>query len=120
MHAFRAAVEAGEISTIGQLFADNVVLHSPIAHRPYTGRDTVARIISAVATVLGGFRFESEIGSGTGERALRFCATVGGMQIEGCDFIHTRDDGLIDELTVMVRPLRAATVFAEKMTAELQ
>lgn len=120
MHAFRAAVEAGQISTIGRLFADDVVLHSPVAHRPYTGRDMVATIVSAVATVLEGFRFDNEIGTGTAERALRFSARVDGLQIQGCDFIHTRGDGLIDELTVMVRPLKAATVFAEKMSKELE
>lgn len=114
VHPFRAAVEAGETSTIGKLFTDEVVLHSPVAHRPYIGRETVAAIISAVATVLDRFRFEKEIGSDTA--ALMFRATVDGLDIQGCDFIHTRDDGLIDELTVMVRPLKAATVFAEKMS----
>ncbi|MGH3969230.1 MAG: nuclear transport factor 2 family protein [Mycobacterium sp.] len=116
MHAFRAAVEAGHIDTIGTLFTDDVVLHSPVAHRPYSGRATVAAIISAVASVLAGFRFEKEIDSGTGDHALVFRATVDGLQIQGCDFLHTGDDGLIDELTVMVRPLKAATVFAEKMS----
>lgn len=119
MHVFRAAVEAGEIDTIGTLFTDDVVLHSPVAHRPYTGRDTVAAIVSAVATVLQEFRFEREIDAGTADHALVFHATVDGLQIQGCDFLHSRDDGLIDELTVMVRPLKAATVFAQQMTAEL-
>ena len=120
MHVFRAAIEAGEISTIGKLFTDDVVLHSPVAHRPYTGRDLVATIVAAVAKVLDGFHFENEIGAGTGEHALRFRAMVDGLQIQGCDFVHTRDDGLIDELTVMVRPLKAATLLAEKMTAGLE
>ncbi|MCV7233151.1 nuclear transport factor 2 family protein [Mycobacterium branderi] len=117
MHPFRAVVEAGEVSTIGRLFTDDVVLHSPVAHRPYTGRETVAAIVSAVATVLDGFHFEREISADTA--ALMFRATVDGLDIQGCDFIHRRNDGLIDELTVMVRPLKAATVFAEKMAAEL-
>jgi hypothetical protein len=94
-----------------------VVLHSPVAHRPYVGRETAAQIVSAVATVLAGFHYEREIGTDTA--ALIFRATVDGLDIQGCDFVHTRDDGLIEELTVMVRPLKAATVFAEKMAAEL-
>lgn len=116
VHPFRAAVEAGEVSTIGSLFTDDVVLHSPVAHRPYIGRERVATIVSAVATVLEGFHFEKEISSDTA--ALMFRARVDGLDIQGCDFIHM-SDGLIDELTVMVRPLKAATVFAEKMAAEL-
>ncbi|OBI45328.1 hypothetical protein A5707_02120 [Mycobacterium kyorinense] len=119
MHAFRAAVEAGDIDTIGTLFTDDVILHSPVAHRPYTGRDTVAAIVSAVATVLQEFRFVREIDTGGADHALVFNATVDGLQIQGCDFLHSGDDGLIDELTVMVRPLKAATVFAQQMSAEL-
>lgn len=38
---------------------------------------------------------------------------------QGCDFVHTREDGLLDAITVMVRPLKAATVFAERMRAAL-
>ncbi|HZC08704.1 MAG TPA: nuclear transport factor 2 family protein [Mycobacterium sp.] len=116
MHPFRAAVESGEFDTIGNIFADDVVLHSPIAHRPYRGRDTVAAIIATVADVLADFRFENEIGEQPAkDRALRFRAMVGDLEIEGCDFVHTGDDGLIDEITVMLRPLKAAALFAEGM-----
>lgn len=117
-HPFRAAVESGELDTIGELFAEDAVLNSPIAHRPYHGRGAIAAIVGAVGHVLEGFRFEREIPNGP-DHALLFGATVDGLRIQGCDFVHTRDDGLIDEITVMVRPLRAATVFAEKMRAAL-
>jgi hypothetical protein len=123
MHAFRAAVESREFDTIGGLFTEDVLLHSPIAHRPYQGRDVVAAVISAVANVLEDFRYQMEIGgqeSRAGDHALVFNAAVSDLQIQGCDFLHTRDDGLIDEITVMLRPLKAVTVFAEKMAAELE
>ena len=45
--------------------------------------------------------------------------TVDGLQIQGCDFVHTRADGLIDAITVMLRPLKAVSVFAHKMRMEL-
>ena len=116
MHPFRAAVEERRFDSIASIFADDVVLHSPVAHRPYRGPEMVAGIVAAVATVLEGFHFVKEIGSGTGDHALIFSATVDGLQIQGCDFLHTRDDGLIDELTVMLRPLKATIAFAEKMS----
>jgi ketosteroid isomerase-like protein len=119
LHAFRAAIESGDLSTIGNLFTEDAILHSPIAYRPYQGRDIVAAIISAVANVFEGFRYEKEIGGDSaGDHALVFNATVGDLQIEGCDFVHTRADGLIDEVTVMLRPLKAVTLFAEKMGTE--
>ena len=44
---------------------------------------------------------------------------MGDRELHGCDFLHTAQDGLIDELTVMVRPLSAALALAEAMKAEL-
>jgi hypothetical protein len=120
MNAFRAAVESGQFDTIGNIFTEDVVLHSPIAHRPYRGREMVAAIVGAVAKVLEGFRFENEIGHTSGDRALMFRATVSDLEIQGCDFVHTRQDGLIDEITVMLRPLKAVTVFAERMREEFE
>ncbi|MCV7091265.1 nuclear transport factor 2 family protein [Mycobacterium interjectum] len=118
-HPFRAAVESGELGTIGDLFAEDAVLNSPVAHRPYRGRGAIAAIIAAVSGVLDGFRFGKEL-TAADEHALMFDATVAGLRIQGCDFLHTRQDGLIDEITVMVRPLRAATVFAERMRAAIE
>lgn len=120
MHMFRAAVESGEFDTIGDLFAEDAVLHSPIAHRPYHGRAMVAAIICAVANTLNDFRFDTEMrGEHAGDHALMFNATVDGLEIQGCDFVHTRADGLIDTITVMLRPLKAVSMFANKMRAEL-
>ena len=48
-----------------------------------------------------------------------FRARVGDRELEGCDFLHTNDAGLIDELVVMVRPLSAALALVEGMQAEL-
>ena|ERR1700704_2144885 len=120
MHPFRTAVESGRFDTIGELFAQDAVLHSPIAHHPYHGKDSIAMIIRAVANTLNDFRFTTEMrGEHDGDRALMFDATVDGLQIQGCDFVHTRADGLIDTITVMLRPLKAVSVFADKMRTEL-
>ena len=41
-----------------------------------------------------------------------------GIQITGCDFLHFNDEGLIDNFTVMVRPLSGATALSEAMGAQ--
>jgi hypothetical protein len=48
-----------------------------------------------------------------------FRARVGDRELQGCDFLHIGEDGLIDEFTVMIRPLSAALAFAEAMKAEV-
>lgn len=119
MHAFRAAVEARDFDALPALFAADVVFRSPIAHKPYRGRDTVAIILRAVSRVFEDLTYVREIGApGAADHALVFTARVGDLDINGCDFLHVGEDGLIDEFTVMLRPLRAVTAFAEKMAVE--
>jgi hypothetical protein len=120
MHPFRAAVEAGDLPAAVALLADDVVFHSPVVFRPYQGRDAVAPILHAVARVFEDFRYEREIGApGAPDHALVFRTRVGERELQGTDLLHTREDGTIDELTVMVRPLSAAYALAEAMKAQL-
>lgn len=119
MHAFRAAVEAGDFDALPALFAEDVVFRSPIAHTPYRGRDTLGVILRAVSRVFADLTYVREIGGpDSADQALVFTAKVGDLDINGCDFLHVGEDGLIDEFTVMLRPLRAVTAFAEKMAVE--
>jgi hypothetical protein len=116
MLAFRRAVEARELERVGELLTEDVVLHSPIAFRPYRGREMVARIINLVASILEDFTFQREIGAESdNDHALVFGARIGDLSIQGCDFVRTNAEGLIDELTVMMRPLRAVHAFEEQM-----
>jgi ketosteroid isomerase-like protein len=119
MHPFRAAVEAGDFAALPAMFSEDVVFRSPIAHKPYRGRDTVAVILTAVSRVFEDLRYEREIGAAdAADHALIFTARVGDLEINGCDFLHTGPDGLIDEFTVMLRPLKAVNAFAERMAVE--
>ncbi|CAN5140990.1 nuclear transport factor 2 family protein [soil metagenome] len=119
MHAFRAAVEAGDFASIPAMCAEDVVFRSPIAHKPYIGRETVGVILTAVSRVFEDLTYVREIGHAEdADHALIFVARVGDLEINGCDFLHVDEDGLIDEFMVMLRPLKAVTAFAEKMSVE--
>jgi hypothetical protein len=116
MLAFRRAVEAREFENVGELLTQDVVFHSPIAFRPYHGREMVATIINLVATIFEDFTFQREIGAESDDdHALVFDARIGDLSIQGCDFVHTNPEGLIDHLTVMLRPLRAVHAFEDQM-----
>jgi hypothetical protein len=120
MHPFRSAIETGEPDAVLELVSPDVVLNSPVVFRPCHGREAVGVILHAVNRVVQDFRCEREIGAeGVSDYALVFRARVGDRELHGCDFVHIGEDGLIDELTVMVRPLSAALALAEAMKAEL-
>ena len=119
MRPFREAAEARDAAALEALLADDVVFTSPVAHQPYPGKAMTAAILRGVLRVFEDFRYEREITGADGrDHALLFRATVAGKQLHGCDFLHLNDDGLIDELTVMVRPLSAANALAQAMAAQ--
>lgn len=121
MRAFREAVEAHDLDAVVELLAEDVVFTSPVVFKPYTGRAITAAILRAVAEVFEDFRYVRGIGDPGGpDHALVFTARVGDRRIEGCDFLHVDDDGFIDELTVMVRPLSGAQALAAAMGARFE
>jgi hypothetical protein len=120
MHPFRAAVEAGSIDAMLDLLAADVVCRSPVVFRPYHGRDAVAPVLHAVSEVFEDLRYVREIGSyDAADHALVFHASIGGRHVEGSDFIHVNENGMITELAVMLRPLGATLALAEAMNARL-
>ena len=102
------------------LLAPDVVFRSPIVHKPYHGPEAVRMLLEGVLAIFEDFRYERAIGAPDGaDHALVFAARIGDRELQGCDFLHIGEDGLIDELTVMIRPLSAALAFAEAMKAEV-
>jgi hypothetical protein len=120
MHPFRRAIESGESDRLLELFSPEVVFNSPVVFRPYHGREALGVILRSVIRVFEDFHYEREIGThGAGDHALLFRARVGDRELQGCDLLHTGQDGLIDELTVMVRPRSAMLALAEAMKTEV-
>jgi hypothetical protein len=119
VNSFRKAVEARDADAMAATLAENVVFRSPVAFRPYPGKAITAAILRGVLRVFEDFRYVRELSGGEGrDHALVFEARIGDVRVEGCDFLHLGEDGLIDEFTVMVRPLSAAQALAEAMAAQ--
>jgi hypothetical protein len=121
MKAFREAIEValggGDFDAVEALLAEDVVLTSPVAFKPYPGKAITAAILRGVGRVFTDFRYVREI-EDSPNSALIFETKVGDVSLNGCDFITTNADGLISELAVMVRPLKAAQALAEAMAAQ--
>ncbi|MDN0199166.1 nuclear transport factor 2 family protein [Streptomyces sp. S.PNR 29] len=106
MRAFREAVGSHDLDAAEALLAEDVVFTSPVVFKPYHGKAITAAILRGAARVFEDFRYVREIND------------VGDREVDGCDFLHLDDNGLIDELTVTVRPLSGAQALAEAMGAQ--
>jgi SnoaL-like domain len=112
--AFRTAVEAGDVDGAVACLAPDVVFHSPVAFKPFEGRKAVEGVLRLVAETFEDFRYELEL-SGDRSAGLIFRARVGEREVHGLDLVRLDEGGLIDEFTVMLRPLSAAIAMAEAM-----
>ncbi len=120
MHPFGSAVVAGDAKAAAAVLDDDVVFRSPIAFRPYAGKEATAAVLAAVLEVFEDFAYEAELAAEDGHtHALMFRARIDGKDIEGCDFLHHGANGLVDQLTVMVRPLSAALALRDRVAAQL-
>jgi hypothetical protein len=118
-HPFRLAAEAKDIDLIRATLAEDVVLHSPILFKGFEGRDMALVVLANVVEVFEDFRYLDEV-HGDGSVVLRFAAKVDGkFDIEGIDYLTVDADGIVTDLTVFLRPLKAVHAFNERMAARL-
>ena len=116
---FRAAAEAKDFSEIDDLLAEDIVFRSPAVFKPYEGRDLVKVILGAVVQVFEDFRYLDQV-EGNDRAVLIFEARVGDRELQGVDVLRFDEDGRVDELTVMIRPMSGLNALAEEMGRRLQ
>jgi hypothetical protein len=116
---FRTAAESKDIAAAGELFAQDIVFHSPATFHPFVGRETVTQLLEIVADTFEDFRYTDELET-DGAHALIFRAAIGGREIEGIDLLRLDDDGLIADFTVMLRPISGLVPFAQAMGEKVQ
>jgi hypothetical protein len=111
---FRDAVEARDHPAMVGTLAADVQFNSPVAFRPFEGRDAVGQVLGAVMETFEDFRYTDEL-EGATAHALVFEARVGDKEIQGIDLLRFDGDGRIRDFTVLVRPLSAMVALAQAM-----
>ena len=113
-HPFRLAVEQRDPEAMTALMAENITFFSPVAFKPFAGRESVSELFWNLFEVFEDFEYTDEL-EGDGTHALIFRARVNGRAVEGLDHLVINDEGLVETFTVMIRPLSALVAMGEAM-----
>jgi hypothetical protein len=119
---FRAAIEAEDLDAALATLHDDVTFHSPAVHKAYQGKDTVSVLLRLVAETFEDFRYTDEM-AGSGDdpvHGLVFRARVGDREVEGLDLLRIGADGLVEDFTVMIRPLSGLIALAQAMGPKVE
>ena len=110
-----------DINQLQQILADDVVLHSPVIHRPVEGKAMVSMYLTAALHTFANehFTYDKEFFKENGA-VLEFSTEIDGIYVNGIDMITWNDEDKIIDFKVMVRPLKAINLINEKMTALLE
>ncbi len=116
---FRAAAESKNIEGARELFRDDVVFRSPFVHKQYEGIDATGFLLSNVVEVFENFRYVEQVETGD-TAVLMFEANVGDRELQGVDILKFDEEGLIAEMTVMVRPMSGLQALGEEMGKRIE
>ncbi len=116
---FCAAVEKRDLEAMVACLADDAVLHSPVTHKPFEGREAIARLFAILLEVFEDFRYTDQLEAEDGSLGLIFRARVGDREVEGLDLLRFDEAEAIRDFTVMVRPRSGLEVLFQAVAARL-
>lgn len=109
-------IENRDLSILNDLLADDVVFHSPVAFKPYEGKQVVFFILTNVIQVFENFTYHREFYTEEGlDVVLEFSAQIDQKQLKGIDMIRFNEQGQIVDFEVMIRPKSGLEALALKM-----
>lgn len=105
-----------DMRILNQLLADDVIFRSPVAFKPYQGKQVVFFILTNVIQVFENFTYHREFYTEDQQSVvLEFSADVGDKQLKGIDMIRFNQQGQIVEFEVMIRSLSGLQALGAQM-----
>ena len=106
VQSFTAAMQDKNLEAMLTHMAEDIVLNTPLAAEPVKGKAAVRQVVGALLGVVDSFDFR-EIMQGPQHISSFFVLRVGKLRLDGMDFWRVNEAGLIQEMTVLWRPLPA-------------
>ena len=112
------ALENANPSALATALADDVAFHTPILTQDLHGKELALRFLEQAAKTITGLTYYDSVG----DDELRIMFWRGQMterDIEGATIIKTNDDGLVNDLTVLMRSWSVVQLFRDAMLIAL-
>jgi hypothetical protein len=94
--------------------ADDMILKTPLVAEPFKGKAAMRPVVEALLGVVDKFDFR-EIMQGPEHVSVFFGVTVGSAELDGMDYIRLNEAGLVQEMSVLWRPLPAVVAALNKL-----
>ena len=111
-------VDQRDATLLPQLIAEDAQLLSPAFWRPREGREKVATVLAAVSSIFKDIRYTKQWVDGN-EIILEFEAKVVDKNLKGIDRIKLNQDGKLQEIEVLIRPMNALMLLAQELGKKL-
>ena len=118
IHAFHDAVLAKDDTALLPLFATDIRFLPPTYWKTWTGDRAVAAVLGHVNAVFTDFSYRRVLGDGH-DWMLEFQCKVEGLDAVGVDLIALNEQGLIQELEVVMRPYKTIGALRDAMMARI-
>lgn len=119
-HPFQTAMLNPQSEAREELLAPSVRLHSPVLHHALVGRELVAPLLGELRACFTEPVFTDTL-QAPETLGLVFRAKIADLDAEGLQLLRFDSDGLlIEDITVMLRPIRAAMALAQAMAPILE
>ena len=114
INAFTAAMQRKDLEAMLSHMADDIILKTPLMAEPFEGKAAISPVVEALLGVVDTFDFR-EIMQGPEHVSAFFGITVGSNELDGVDYWRINETGLIQEMTVLWRPLTAVVAVQNKL-----
>ena len=114
VHAFTAAMERKDLDAMLTRMSEDITLRTPLQRGALHGKAEVRPVVQALLEVVDTFDFR-EIMQGPAHVSSFFLVTVGSEELDGMDYWRLDEAGLIQEMTVLWRPLPAIAAVQERL-----
>lgn len=120
MESLKLAAEAHDCEAVIALFADDIVIHSPITTLiRFEGIEQASDLFRRVFDIIEDIRFYETVGEGLSTQVIFWRGRVAGHYLEEANLLRINESGQIAEMTVFMRAVPGLLALAERLAASL-